>query len=56
MSETKSPKPKANPPYQADVDYEQWAEYLEDCEENEVQPTVSDYLMWLGEDGYDPLT
>lgn len=49
-------EPKYAPRYQADVDYIRWQEYLADCEENEIKPTISDYLLWLEEDGYDAIT
>jgi hypothetical protein len=33
----------------ADLDYNKWQEYLAICEKDETRPSISDYVVWLGE-------
>lgn len=37
------------PGSQADIDYLLWMKYQEQCKEEEVNPTIRDYLVWLEE-------
>jgi hypothetical protein len=37
------------PGSKADLDYMKWVAYLDECEKDDVKPSLKDFLVWLEE-------